>query len=160
MKYKLLSVFHFYSFIYFYYFYYGCTGDTLWHLQKFLKYIIVKLTPPHHSPLCPLPHYWNSFNRPHFSIYSYVFVVFPPHSPSHTLCWYPPPPVSNNFPDCFAFLFFFCTKNKKTFLFKIATQGVSLWQFHVYMYYNLNWFFLSIFLLSTLVPFLWWFQQV
>jgi hypothetical protein len=45
-------------------------------------------------------------------------------------------------------------------LFKIATQGVSLWHFHVNMYYNLNWFISSIFLLSTLVPFLWWLQQV
>jgi hypothetical protein len=35
-----------------------------------------------------------------------------------------------------------------------------LWQFHVYMYYNLYWFISSIFLLSTLVPFLWWFHQV
>jgi hypothetical protein len=40
-------------------------------------------------------------------------------------------------------------------LFKIATPGVSLWYFHVYMYYNLNWFISSIFLLSTLVLFLW-----
>jgi hypothetical protein len=29
-----------------------------------------------------------------------------------------------------------------------------LWHFRVYMYYNLNWFISSIFLLSTLVPFL------
>jgi hypothetical protein len=28
-------------------------------------------------------------------------------------------------------------------LFKIATHGVSLWHFHVYMYYILNWFLLS-----------------
>jgi hypothetical protein len=32
--------------------------------------------------------------------------------------------------------------------------------FHVYVYYNLNWFISSIFLLSTLVPFLGWFQQI
>jgi hypothetical protein len=25
-------------------------------------------------------------------------------------------------------------------LFKIAVQGVSLWHYHAYMYYNLNWF--------------------
>jgi hypothetical protein len=41
-------------------------------------------------------------------------------------------------------------------LFKITIQGISLWHFHVYMYYILNWFVLSIFLLSTLFPFLWW----
>jgi hypothetical protein len=33
-----------------------------------------------------------------------------------------------------------------------------LWYFHVHMYYNPNWF-VSIFLHSTLIPFLWWFQQ-
>jgi hypothetical protein len=44
---------------------------------------------------------------------------------------------------------------KKYFcLYKIAIQRVSLWLFHVHMYYNLNWFILSIFLLSNLVPFL------
>jgi hypothetical protein len=41
------------------------------------------------------------------------------------------------------------------FKIKIATQGVSLWQFHVYMYYNPSWFISCIFLHSTLVPFLW-----
>jgi hypothetical protein len=45
-------------------------------------------------------------------------------------------------------------------LFKIAMQGVSLWHFHVYMYYNPNCSICSIFLPSTLVPFLWWFQEV
>jgi hypothetical protein len=28
-------------------------------------------------------------------------------------------------------------------LFRIGTQGVSLWHFHVYMYYNPNWFISS-----------------
>jgi hypothetical protein len=40
-------------------------------------------------------------------------------------------------------------------LFKIATQGVSWWHFHLYMYYKPNWI-TSLFLLSTLVNFLWW----
>jgi hypothetical protein len=31
-----------------------------------------------------------------------------------------------------------------TFLFKIATQGVSLWHFHVYVYYQPSWFIFSI----------------
>jgi hypothetical protein len=30
----------------------------------------------------------------------------------------------------------------------------------VYMFYRPNWFMSSFFLLSVLVPFLWWFQQV
>jgi hypothetical protein len=38
---------------------------------------------------------------------------------------------------------------------KVATQGDSLWYFHVYMYYNPNWFVSSNFLHSTLFPFLW-----
>jgi hypothetical protein len=45
-------------------------------------------------------------------------------------------------------------------LLKIALQGIFLWHFHVHMYYNLNWFISSIFLLSPLVTFLWWFQQI
>jgi hypothetical protein len=45
-------------------------------------------------------------------------------------------------------------------LFKIATQGLSLWDFQAYVHYSLIWFISSIFLLSTLVPFLWWFQLV
>jgi hypothetical protein len=58
----------------------------------------------------------------------------------------------------------FCIRKKKEekwhfCLFKIATQGVSLWHFHIYMYYNPN-MFIFIFLLSTLVHFLWWFQPV
>jgi hypothetical protein len=60
---------------------------------------------------------------------------------------------------CSVLLFSDFVKEKKMkFLFKKATQGVFLWHLHVYMYYNPNWFVSSIFLLSTLVPFLWWFQ--
>jgi hypothetical protein len=55
----------------------------------------------------------------------------------------------------------FCKKTKWYFcLFKIAIQRVSLWHFHEYMYYNLNCFNSCIFLLPTLVPFLWWFWQL
>jgi hypothetical protein len=39
-------------------------------------------------------------------------------------------------------------------------QDVVPWHFHVCLYYNPNCFTSSIFLHSTLVPFLWWFQQV
>jgi hypothetical protein len=45
-------------------------------------------------------------------------------------------------------------------LFKISTQEVSLWHFHVYIDYSLIWLISSIVLLTTLVPFLWWFQPV
>jgi hypothetical protein len=45
-------------------------------------------------------------------------------------------------------------------LFKTTIRGVSLWHFHVCMYCNPNWLTSFIFLLSTLVPFLWSFQQV
>jgi hypothetical protein len=37
----------------------------------------------------------------------------------------------------------------------IATWRVSMWHFHVCMYYSQTWFISSIFLLSILVPFLW-----
>jgi hypothetical protein len=39
-------------------------------------------------------------------------------------------------------------------------KGVSMWHFHVHMHYNPNWFSSSIYLLSALVPFLWWFGQI
>jgi hypothetical protein len=45
-------------------------------------------------------------------------------------------------------------------LFKISIQGVSLWHFHVCKFYNPDWFISSVFLLSTLVPLLWWFQYL
>jgi hypothetical protein len=45
-------------------------------------------------------------------------------------------------------------------LLKIALEGVSLWPFHVYMNYSPILFISSIFLLSTVVPFLWLFQPV
>jgi hypothetical protein len=122
------------------------------------------INPLHHSPLSPFSHSWNSFNRSYFSIYIHVYIIFPPYLSSYILFLYPSPPTSTNLPDktCFAFLFCFCKKKKKiiiiTFMFKIDT-GCSLWHFHVCIYYNLNWFTPSIFLLSTLVPFLRWFQQ-
>jgi hypothetical protein len=43
--------------------------------------------------------------------------------------------------------------------FKTVTQTVFLWHFIVYMHYRLIWSISSIFLLSTLVPFLWWFKN-
>jgi hypothetical protein len=61
----------------------------------------------------------------------------------------------------FTFLTFIYLFLKRQFcLFVMVIQGVSLWNFLIYLYYTLNWFFPSIILLSTLVPFLWRFQQV
>jgi hypothetical protein len=112
----------------------------------------------HYSPLFPLPHSWNSFNRSHFSIYIYVYPVFVPYSPSYTHFLHPPHNGTNP-PDRTCSFLQFCKRKKWHFcLFKIPIQGVSLWHFHVHMYYNLIWF-ISVFLPSTLVP-LWWFQQV
>jgi hypothetical protein len=42
------EIFYFFNFNLLFYFkisYYYCTGDMLWHLQKFLQYIIVEFTP-------------------------------------------------------------------------------------------------------------------
>jgi hypothetical protein len=63
---------------------------------------------------------------------------------------------------CFAILFSDFVKEKKWHFcfFMIVTQRVSLWHIHAYMYYNPDWFIPSIFLISTLIFFLWWFQQV
>jgi hypothetical protein len=85
----------------------------------------------------------------------------PPYSPPTPFPYTLPPCTGANpqtIRTCFTFLF--SVFEKRHFcLFKIAIQRVSLWHFHAYMYYNPNWF-ISIFLLSTLVPFIQWFQQV
>jgi uncharacterized membrane protein len=91
----------------------------------------------------------------------YLQYIHPPTPFYHLL----PPTSTNLFPPnrtCSSLLFSdFVNKKKMTFLqFKIATQEVSLWHFHVRMYYSLNWFISSILLLSALVPFLWWLYQV
>jgi hypothetical protein len=126
--------------------------------------------PLHHSLSSPLPHSWNSFKRSQFSIFIDEYIIFLPYSPSYTLPLYPPPPTCTKPPgkDLFYlsvlhFFSHFC-------LFEIAIQGVSLWHFHIYIcvyiyiyiciYHNPKWFIPSIFLLSTLIPFLWWFQRV
>jgi hypothetical protein len=98
-----------------------------------------------------------------FSIYMHVYIVFALHSPLHTLSPLLPLPLLTMphagpvLPTCFRIL----EKKRHFCLSKIVTQGVSLWHFHVFMYYNSKWLMSSIFLLSTTVPFfLWWIQQV
>jgi hypothetical protein len=112
---------------------------------------IIFLYPPHHIPgivstgIC--------FHL-HSCVHSIgiILTLLHPFPISSTLPLVPTPPV---LPFCFPILLkkYFC-------LFMIATHGVSLWHFHICMYYNPNWFISTIFLLSTLVPFLWWFQQI
>jgi hypothetical protein len=50
-------------------FFYYCTGDTLWHLQNLSQYIIVEFSPSIILLYSLFTHFWNSFNRSHFSIY-------------------------------------------------------------------------------------------
>jgi hypothetical protein len=116
--------------------------------------------PPPMSSLPPFEIYFNSF----FSIYIHLYTVFGPYSPSYSLLPHPPPShCYQTVSTCLSLLISEFTKErKKKFhfcLFKITTQRITLWHFHVYMYYSLIWFISSIFLLSTLVPFLWLFQQ-
>jgi hypothetical protein len=92
-----------------------------------------------------------------------VYIVFVPYSPSYTLSPLlpptmvpstPPPHIRPVLPSRSPVL---QKKKKRHFcLFKIATWGVSVWHFHVYRYYNPNWFISSILLFSALLPFLWW----
>jgi hypothetical protein len=54
---------------------------------------------------------------------------------------------------CSDLLFSDFVKEKKWHfcLVKVAIRGVSLWHFHVYMYYNLNWLYFSSFYLTPLL---------
>jgi hypothetical protein len=91
-----------------------------------------------------------------FSISIHVYILFLPYPPSYTLSLYLTLPLlTTPKQDLFSLPVLHLVKK----LFKISIQGTSLWHFHAYMYENPDWFITSIFLLSTLVPFLWWFQQ-
>jgi hypothetical protein len=142
-------------------------GTSL-HLQEILQNIntsYLNLPPLSFSFITLSPYYWNRLNKYHFSTYIHVYTVFVPYSSSHTFSppsasfqWYQPPQQDLLCP----LVLQFCKRKEKWnfCLFKIATLGVSLWHFHICMYYSPNWFISSIFLLSTLVPFLCCFQQV
>jgi hypothetical protein len=72
--------------------------------------------PLHHSFLySPSSHSWNSLSVSHFFTYIHEY-IFPAHSSSYTLSFYPPPLTCSPSPrTCFTFLF--SVFQKKTFLF-------------------------------------------
>jgi hypothetical protein len=64
------------------------------YIVTFTKVLIIYhswIYPFHHSPLFPLPHSWNSFNRFHFSVYIHVYTILTPYSASYTLSPHPHP---------------------------------------------------------------------
>jgi hypothetical protein len=97
------------------------------------------------------------------SIHKHMSTVFVPYSSSSPFLHILSPPTGTKSPRHNLFhtpVLPFCKRKEWHFcLFKIAIQGVSLWHFCVYMYCNLNWFISSLFLLYSIVPFLWWFWQ-
>jgi hypothetical protein len=108
------------------------------HIVTFTKVLIIYhswIYPLHHSPLSPLPIPGTVSTGLIFPfsymLYTYVHHIHPPTPFPYIL---PPPTGTNPRQD----LFFFSVIKKAFCLFKIAIQGVSLWHFHVYMYYNLN----------------------
>jgi hypothetical protein len=118
--------------------------------------------PPSLFFITPFPHSCNSFNRSHFfhlhTCVHNIWTIFT--LPYSFLTSYLLPlvqlPQARPFSPCCS-LIFLREKKWHFCLFSTSKQRVSLWHFHMYMYYNWNWFISSIFLFSTLVPFLWWF---
>jgi hypothetical protein len=114
--------------------------------------------PLHHSILSSSPPFLEESQQvSFFHLHTWVSNISTTFT-SFTLSYVLPPLVSA--PDRTRFCLPVLRYWKKRYfcLFNLAYKGVSLWHFHVYMYYNLSWFFPSIFLLSILIPFLWWFH--
>jgi hypothetical protein len=83
--------------------------------------------PLYHSPLSPLSHFWNSFNRSHFFIFINEYIISPPYSPSYTLSLYLLPPTGTNaqtrpvLPSCSLYL-----KTRHFCLFREFHCGISM----------------------------------
>jgi hypothetical protein len=88
-------------------------------------------------------------------VFCTIFTFLPPFTATSSSHWYQPYPRQDLF--CPPVLLFSKRKRKKWHFclceMKIATQGISLWYFHVYIHYYPNCFISSFFLLSTLLPF-------
>jgi hypothetical protein len=96
-----------------------------------------------------------------FFPFSYISIYFHYIHPPSLLPCILPHLTGTTPPDRTHFTFLCFVFEKRHFcLFKMAVQGVSLWCFYARTYYIPNWLIPSIFLLSTLVPLLRWFQQI
>jgi hypothetical protein len=78
-----------------------------------------EFTLPSFSFVPPSTHSWDSFNRSHFSIFTYVYIILPSDLSSYTLSPHPPPTTGTKLPDrtCSALLFSFFVKKKKNWHF-------------------------------------------
>jgi hypothetical protein len=136
-------------------------GGTLWDLWKLLQYINIIILEfiPFTVLLYPLfPPFLEWFQRVsffhlHICIHSIctIFTLLHPFPTTSSPPLVAPSPLGAGpvLPSCSSILYKKKEEKCHFSLFKIATQGVSLWHFYVYIYYNLNWFISSIFLHST-----------
>jgi hypothetical protein len=120
--------------------YYCCTGVTLWHLQKFLQYTIVEFIPSI-ILLYPPPSILEIVSVGPIFIFVQEDIKFPPYL---TLLH---PHTDSNFQPAFLFSML---KKRHFCLFKIFFMFICIIT-------QIGSF--PLFLLSTLVPFLWWFWQ-
>jgi hypothetical protein len=88
------------------------------YIMTFTKVLTIYLSWIYPSIILPYPpsaDSWNSFNRSHFSIFVYEYIIVPLYSVSFTLSLYLPPSYWYQPPDrtCFVFLFSVFEKKKE-----------------------------------------------